>query len=59
LALAPVEFYIGALNFKGSPYSSTQVNTNFVFFGEYLTSTEILNFGTIVQTFNTSLSREV
>jgi len=57
--LSSVEFYVGALNLNGSPYSSTQVNTNFVFFGEYLTSTEILNFGTIVQTFNTSLSRQV
>ena len=58
-ALASVQMYIGALNLNNSYYSSSNVNTNFVFFGEYLTSTEIGNFETIVQSFNTSLSRQV
>lgn len=57
--LANVEFYVGALNFMGSYYSSSFVNINFVYFSNYLTLTEIQNLESIVQTFQTTLGRQV
>lgn len=53
------QFYIGALNFINSYYSSSLVNTNFVYFSNYLTPTQIVNFQNIVQLFNTALTRQV
>jgi hypothetical protein len=53
------QFYLGALNLANSYYQSSFVNQNFAFFGTYLTPTEIANFQTTVQAFQTTLGRQV
>jgi hypothetical protein len=56
---ANYQFYLGALNLANSYYESSLVNQNFAFFGGYLTPAQITSFQTIVQTFQTSLGRQV
>jgi hypothetical protein len=59
--LNSLALYIGTLNLTGTPYASGYVNSQFAFayMGDGLSSTEIGNFYTAVQAFQTTLSRQV
>lgn len=54
-----VEFYLSNLNLNGTPYNSNPVRNCFTYFSNYLTPTELGTFSSIVQDFQTTLSRQI
>ena len=58
-ALPPVVFFLGARNNNGSPVFYNSIEYAFAFLGEGLSTTEQPIFHSIVQTFQTTLSRQV
>lgn len=59
LTLPNFEFYFGALNNNGSPSSYTRHEIAFAFLGNALTNTDVANITAAVNTFQTSLGRNV
>lgn len=54
-----LDLYIGAINFNGGTYYYTNIECAFSSIGDGLSSTEEGNFYTLIQNFNTALSRQV
>jgi hypothetical protein len=57
--LPNLEFFFGALNNNGSPSSYTRHEMSFGFLGNALTPTDVANLTTNINTFETSLGRNV
>lgn len=58
-SLAAYPFYIGAISLSGTPSLYSDREVAFASIGDGLTDTEMANFATAVQTFQTALSRQV
>jgi hypothetical protein len=55
-----VSVYLGNLNLNGNPHKNDAgAQIAFAYIGDYLTASELTTFSTIVQTFQTSLNRQV